>query len=61
MGKSDIFKSIDELPSEATQKVIDRLEFRGKNPVFINMRDTYLNRSAIPIHSTMQTIATMRS
>lgn len=44
MSKSDIFQSIDDLPPEGLQRVIDRLEFRGADPVFIKMRDAYLSR-----------------
>lgn len=47
MGKNDIFQSISNLPPESIQKIIDRLEFRGTDPVFVNMRDTYFDRMDI--------------
>jgi len=47
MGKSDIFQSIDDLPSDAVQRIIDRLEFRGKDPVFVKMRDSYFSRMGL--------------
>jgi ubiquinone/menaquinone biosynthesis C-methylase UbiE len=44
MGKGDIFQSINDLAPEAIQKIVDRLEFRGKDSVFVRMRDAYFNR-----------------
>ncbi|MFV2091629.1 MAG: methyltransferase domain-containing protein [Hyphomicrobiales bacterium] len=44
MSTSDIFQSIDDLPPDSLQKIIDRLEFRGADAVFVKMRDTYLGK-----------------
>jgi len=44
MSKSDIFQSISDLPAEAIQKIVDRLEFRGRDPVFVKLRDAYLDK-----------------
>jgi len=44
MAKSDIYQSIGGLPPEAQQRIIDRLEFRGRDPVFVAMREHYLDR-----------------
>ena len=44
MGKNDIFQSISNLSPEAIQKIVDRLEFRGKDPVFVKLRDAYIDR-----------------
>ena len=44
MAKSDIYQSIGGLAPEAQQRIIDRLEFRGHDPVFVAMRENYLDR-----------------
>jgi SAM-dependent methyltransferase len=44
MAKSDVYQSISALAPDALQKIIDRLEFRGKDPIFAAMRDAYLDR-----------------
>jgi SAM-dependent methyltransferase len=44
MGTNDIFQAINDLPAEAVAKIIDRLEFRGKDPAFVRMRETYFDR-----------------
>ncbi len=41
---SDIFQSISDMPADAIQRVIDRLEFRGKDPTFVRMRERYFDR-----------------
>jgi len=42
MAAKDIFQSINEMDSAGIQKIVDRLEFRGNDPSFIQMRDAYL-------------------
>jgi len=44
MAKSDVYQSIGDLAPEAQQRIIDRLEFRGHDPVFVAMRESYLDR-----------------
>ena len=44
MAKNDIYQSIGGLAPEAQQRIIDRLEFRGRDPVFVAMRENYLDR-----------------
>ncbi len=44
MSGNDIFQSISRLDPEGIQKVVDRLEFRGRDPIFVGMRETYLKR-----------------
>ena len=44
MAKSDVYQSVGGLAPDAQQRIIDRLEFRGQDPVFVAMRDSYLNR-----------------
>lgn len=41
---SDIFQSISDMPAEAIQKIVDRLEFRGKDPAFVQMRERYFDQ-----------------
>jgi len=44
MGKIDVYQSIGGLAPDAVQKIVDRLEFRGKDPFFAAMRESYLDR-----------------
>ncbi len=44
MSGNDIFQSIGSLDPEGVHKIVDRLEFRGRDPVFVGMRETYLER-----------------
>ncbi len=44
MGSNDIFQAINDLPTETISKIIDRLEFRGKDPAFVRMREAYFDR-----------------
>ena len=44
MAKTDVYQSIGGLPPEGVQRIIDRLEFRGRDPVFASMREAYLDR-----------------
>ena len=47
MSKSDVYQSIGSLAPDAVQMIIDRLEFRGNDPVFVEMREDYLDRMAL--------------
>lgn len=47
MGTRDIFQSISELGPDAIQKIVDRLEYRGGDPTFVTMRETYLDRMGL--------------
>ncbi|MFQ5760947.1 MAG: methyltransferase domain-containing protein [Acidiferrobacterales bacterium] len=40
----DIFQMIGSLDAEGVQRVVDRLEYRGKNEAFVAMREAYLSR-----------------
>jgi ubiquinone/menaquinone biosynthesis C-methylase UbiE len=44
MSARDIFQSISDLGPDAIQKIVDRLEYRGSDPTFVRMRETYLHR-----------------
>jgi len=44
MSTNDIFQSIGSLGPEGVQKIVDRLEFRGRDPIFVAMRERYLDR-----------------
>lgn len=44
MAARDLFHSIDELPPDAVERIVQRLEFRGKDPAFVQMRERYLER-----------------
>jgi SAM-dependent methyltransferase len=39
----DVFQRIDELDSETVQRIVDRLEYRGRDVAFSAMRDAYLD------------------
>ena len=44
MASNDIFQKINALDAEAIQRVVDRLEYRGKYAPFVQMREAYLER-----------------
>ena len=39
MATKDNFQSLKQLPVETTEKVAERLEFRGVDPAFVHMRE----------------------
>lgn len=43
----DIFQSIGSLDAEGVQRIVDRLENRGKDETFVAMRDQYLRQMNI--------------
>lgn len=47
MSTRDIFQSISNLGPDAIQKIVDRLEYRGGDPTFVRMRETYLDRMGL--------------
>jgi 2-polyprenyl-3-methyl-5-hydroxy-6-metoxy-1,4-benzoquinol methylase len=47
MAGRDVFQSLHELPPDAVERIVQRLEFRGQDPAFIQMRETYLERLAL--------------
>ncbi|MHA1571052.1 MAG: methyltransferase domain-containing protein [Alphaproteobacteria bacterium] len=46
MAVRDLFQSISEMDATSIQKIVDRLEFRGNDPSFVEMREAYLDRLA---------------
>jgi len=44
MAANDIFQAINDLPTKATRRIVERLEFRGKDPAFVRMREAYSDR-----------------
>jgi ubiquinone/menaquinone biosynthesis C-methylase UbiE len=40
----DIFQMIGSLDAEGVQRVVDRLEYRGRDEAFVGMREEYLSR-----------------
>lgn len=48
MRARDIFQSINELEPDALERIIDRLEYRGRDPLFVQMRQAYLERMGMP-------------
>ncbi len=40
----DIFQSINTMDSEAVQKIVERLEYRGKDHDFVKMLKQYLEK-----------------
>ena len=49
----DIFQSISSLDLDGVQKIVDRLEFRGKDEKFVEMREQYLDRINIDSNATI--------
>jgi 2-polyprenyl-3-methyl-5-hydroxy-6-metoxy-1,4-benzoquinol methylase len=47
MAGRDIFQSVAELPPEAMERIVQRLEFRGSDLAFAQMRETYLDRLSL--------------
>lgn len=47
MSARDIFQSISDLGPDAIQKIVERLEYRGGDPAFVRMRETYLDRMGL--------------
>ncbi|RMH34739.1 MAG: methyltransferase domain-containing protein [Nitrospirae bacterium] len=43
----DIFQMIGSLDSDGVQRVVDRLEYRGRDEAFVTMREEYLSRLEI--------------
>ena len=44
MTIQDVFQMIDSLDKEGVQRVVDRLEYRGKDEIFVAMREEYVRR-----------------
>ncbi len=44
MAGRDAFRFINDLDAATLQTIIKRLEFRGKDPTFVRMRDAYLGK-----------------
>ena len=44
MATQDIFQTISSLDAAGVQRVVDRLEYRGKDETFVAMREEYLNQ-----------------
>ena len=44
MAARDIYRFINELDNDTIQQIIERLEFRGKDPTFKGWLETYLNK-----------------
>ena len=47
MSTRDVFQKISDLGSDAIQKIIDRLEYRGSDPAFVRMRERYLDQMGL--------------
>jgi SAM-dependent methyltransferase len=48
MEPRDIFRYINDLDEPTLQRVVDRLEFRGRDPVFRGWLETYLQQLDLP-------------
>jgi len=44
MTARDIYRFINEQDDDTIKKIIDRLEFRGKDPTFTGWLEAYLNK-----------------
>jgi methylase of polypeptide subunit release factors len=49
----DIFQTIGSLDVDGVQRVVDRLEYRGKDEAFVGMREEYLNKLSIMPESSI--------
>jgi ubiquinone/menaquinone biosynthesis C-methylase UbiE len=49
MSSKDIFQSIGSLDEDGVQKIVDRLEYRGQDQIFVELRDEYLRRMNLPL------------
>jgi len=47
MTVHDAFARVTELDDATVTRLIDRLEFRGRDPFFVQMREAYLDRMAL--------------
>ncbi len=47
MTVQDAFARVTELDDATVNRLIDRLEFRGRDPFFVQMREAYLDRMAL--------------
>jgi SAM-dependent methyltransferase len=48
MGARDVFRYINDLDAATLDRIVDRLEYRGRDPVFAGLREAYLDRLALP-------------
>lgn len=48
MTPRDVYQTIGSLDPDSRRAIVDRLEFRGRDPVFVAMRDAYLARIDLP-------------
>jgi SAM-dependent methyltransferase len=53
MTVQDAFARVTELDGATVSRLIDRLEFRGRDPFFVQMRDAYLDRMALDPGATV--------
>ena len=44
MAKMDVYQAVGALAREVQQRIIERLEFRGRDPVFVAMREAYFDK-----------------
>ena len=44
MSTRDVFQNISDLGSDAIQRIVDRLEYRGSDPTFVRMRERYFDQ-----------------
>ena len=48
MATQDIFQTIGSLDAAGVKRIVDRLEYRGKDETFVAMRQEYLNQMNLP-------------
>lgn len=53
MTTRDIFQMIGSLDKDGVQRVIDRLEYRGKDEIFVAMREEYVRRMDFAPETTL--------
>ena len=53
MTVQDAFARVTELDDATVNRLIDRLEFRGRDPFFVQMREAYLDRMALDPGATV--------
>ncbi len=47
MAARDVYLRVDEWDNSTTRRIIERLEFRGKDPTFRGWLEAYLDKLAL--------------
>ncbi|MDX1523286.1 MAG: methyltransferase domain-containing protein [Anaerolineae bacterium] len=53
MAMQDIFQAIGSLDAAGVKRIVDRLEYRGKDETFVEMREEYLRQMNLPSEASI--------